>query len=157
MIQAALRHSSSPLWRQLRVSSSSIILTNRTMSSSSTNTDDSPFVKHIVMFRLKEDSPDDTLPKVCQGLLDLPAQIPAIASYELGQDLLLPSGQTHPAGKNRQIVWTVYFQSVDDYNTYDQCAAHQDFLANILKPQLEPGSRAAIQYQVPSLPNNETN
>lgn len=105
-------------------------------------------IKHIVMFRLKEECFEE-IPEVCNGLLDLPKKIPAIAEYELGKDLVLPSGQNHPAGKNRQIVWTVHFNSVEDYNTYDQSEPHQHFIANILKPRLEPGSRAAIQYAVP--------
>ena len=106
-------------------------------------------IKHVVMFRLKEECAEE-IPEVCNGLLDLPKKIPEIVEYELGKDLVLPSGQTHPAGKNRQVVWTAYFQNVEDYNTYDTSEAHQHFIANILKPRLEPGSRAAIQYEVPT-------
>eukprot|EP00980_Cylindrotheca_fusiformis_P003586 scaffold795_cov113-Cylindrotheca_fusiformis.AAC.3 len=105
-------------------------------------------VKHIVMFRLKDACTDEDFDTVCKGLLDLPAKIPEISQHEIGRDLVLPSGQNHPAGKNRQIAWTIYCKNSDDYNTYDQHEAHQYFLKNILGPRVQPGSRAAIQYEV---------
>ena len=107
-------------------------------------------IKHIVMFSLKEDCTEKDYQAVYEGLLALPTQIPGgvIVQYELGKDLKLPGGQTHPAGKNRQIVFSPSFKSIEDYVSYDQHDAHQAFLKNILSPRVLPGSRSAIQYEV---------
>ena len=105
-------------------------------------------VKHIVMVSLKEDSTDDDLARVKAGFLGLPQHISAIQTFELGQDLELKSGQTHPAGKNRILSWTLTFDSAEDYESYNSHPKHQEFLKDILKPVLLPGSRAAIQYDL---------
>lgn len=103
-------------------------------------------IKHIVMFRLKEGWTESHLRSVKDGLLQLPKLIPTILHHELGEDLLLPGGQTHPSGKNRLLSWSVTFHTVDDFQIYDQHPAHKSFLADTLLPLIQPGSRAAIQY-----------
>ena len=105
-------------------------------------------VKHVVMFRFKPGTSTSDVEKIHKGLLSLPKQIPEIKAYELGVDLLLPSGQNHPAGPNRQVSWTATFDNVEDYQTYNDSDEHKEFLGN-LKDLVEPGSRAAIQYEVP--------
>lgn len=100
------------------------------------------------MVSLKEDATDADLERVRAGFLALPSEIPAIKTYELGQDLKLESGQTHPAGKNRVFSWTLTFDSPEDYETYNSHPSHQSFLKDILKPNMLPGSRAAIQYDL---------
>jgi len=105
-------------------------------------------VKHIVMVSLKEDSSDEDMARVKAGFLNLPQQISTIKTYELGQDLKLESGQTHPAGKNRVLSWTLTFDSAEDYETYNSHPKHQEFLKDTLKPAMLPGSRAAIQYDL---------
>lgn len=108
-------------------------------------------IRHIVMFGFKEDATEQDVEKVKAGLLALPKQIPQIVSYELGEDIKLESGQTHPAGKNRVISWSPMFASAADYETYNTHPFHVDFLTNVLKPVLLPGSRAAIQYEIPEI------
>lgn len=106
-------------------------------------------VKHIVMFRLKEEATVADHQAIQEALLALPANCGVnVVSYECGADLRLPAGQNHPLGVNRHIVWTVVTANVQDYNTYNTSQAHMQFLA-LLKPLLEPGSRAAIQYETP--------
>ena len=106
-------------------------------------------VKHIVMFRLKAEATDSDHEKICKALLALPDTCGvSCLAYECGTDLQLPSGQNHPLGPNRHIVWSLTLASIDDYNTYNTSDAHVAFLA-LLKPLLEPGSRAAIQYKIP--------
>jgi Stress responsive A/B Barrel Domain len=100
--------------------------------------------RHIVMFRLKDPS---VAPQVREALLKLPSQIPAIQTYEVGTDLLLPAGRNHPAGPNRLISWTATFASIQDYQLYDEHASHKEFLS-FLKDHVEPGSRASIQYEI---------
>jgi hypothetical protein len=105
-------------------------------------------VKHIVMVSLKKEATDTALELVRAGFLALPSEIPAIKTFELGQDLNLESGQTHPAGKNRVLSWTLTFDTPEDYETYNSHPSHQAFLKDILKPNMLPGSRAAIQYDM---------
>jgi hypothetical protein len=104
-------------------------------------------VRHIVMFSFKDGTSKREIAKIKSGLLDLPKRIPVITDYELGCDLNLEGGQTHPAGKNRILSWTACFDSVKDYEKYDQHEAHKEFLG-LLKPHVLPGSRSAIQYKV---------
>ena len=102
-------------------------------------------IKHIVMFDFTDHTTAEDIARVKESLLNLPHQIPTIRSYELGQDLLLPSGQSHPAGRNRRIAWSCTFPDVQSFESYQSHPAHQEFLA-LLKPLVRPGSRAAIQY-----------
>jgi Stress responsive A/B Barrel Domain len=106
-------------------------------------------VKHIVMFRFKEGTTEEEIQGICQELLALPKAIDCIRSYEVGQDLLLEGGQKHPLGPNRRVAWTATFDSANDYETYNSSEAHLAFLQK-LKPLLDPGSRAAIQYEIPT-------
>lgn len=100
------------------------------------------------MVSLKEKATYEDLARVKGGFLSLPEKISAIKTFELGQDLELDSGKNYPAGKNRVLSWTLTFDSADDYETYNTHPAHQAFLKDILKPNLLPGSRAAIQYDL---------
>jgi hypothetical protein len=104
-------------------------------------------VKHIVMFEVPDDVPAEKVEKLKQGLLSLPGEIDVITEYELGEDLKLEGGQTHPAGKNRTISWSACFASVEHYETYEKHQAHIDVVNNKIKPIITPGSRAAIQYK----------
>ena len=108
-----------------------------------------PKVKHIVMFRLHEQATAADHQAICDALLALPATcgVPMLAP-ECGTDLRMAAGQTHPLGPNRHIAWSCTFNSVEEYTAYNTSAAHGSFLA-LLKPLLEPGSRAAIQYEIP--------
>mmetsp|Transcript_74273 Transcript_74273/g.206348 ORF Transcript_74273/g.206348 Transcript_74273/m.206348 type:complete len:108 (-) Transcript_74273:99-422(-) len=105
-------------------------------------------VKHIVMFGVKEDTTEEQFQSLKDGLLELPKQISSIKEYELGIDLKLESGQTHPAGKNRSVVWSATFDSVEAYEAYAVDAAHKDCIANFIAPVIEPGTRSAIQYSL---------
>mmetsp|Transcript_19142 Transcript_19142/g.36254 ORF Transcript_19142/g.36254 Transcript_19142/m.36254 type:complete len:112 (+) Transcript_19142:112-447(+) len=108
-----------------------------------------PTVQHIVMFRLHDQATAADHQAICDALSALPASCGTkMLSHEVGTDLRLPAGQTHPLGPNRHISWSCSFASVEDYNAYNTSEAHKDFLAQ-LKPLLEPGSRAAIQYEIP--------
>eukprot|EP00929_Paragymnodinium_shiwhaense_P011389 TRINITY_DN11701_c0_g1_i1.p1 TRINITY_DN11701_c0_g1~~TRINITY_DN11701_c0_g1_i1.p1 ORF type:complete len:100 (-),score=15.15 TRINITY_DN11701_c0_g1_i1:154-453(-) len=99
------------------------------------------------MFNLKEDLTAEQLDEIKQGLQALPEKVGVIQSFEAGFDLLLPSGQNHPAGKNRSVCLQVIFDSTEDYETY---AAHPDHVAFLkwIGPMTVPGTRAAIQYYV---------
>mmetsp|Transcript_125688 Transcript_125688/g.268190 ORF Transcript_125688/g.268190 Transcript_125688/m.268190 type:complete len:108 (+) Transcript_125688:75-398(+) len=104
-------------------------------------------VRHVVMFGVKEEATEEQLQTLREGLLSLPQKIEAIKGHELGFDLKLPSGQSHPAGKNRACMWTADFDSEADYEAYAAHAAHIEVINTCIKPIMEPGSRAAIQYK----------
>lgn len=105
-------------------------------------------IKHIVMFSFKKGTTPKDIAKIQNGLLNLPKQISMIRDYELGNDLLLESGQNHPAGKNRLLSWCCTFDTADDYESYSTHPTHVDLINNYIKPHLEPGSRAAIQCEI---------
>lgn len=104
-------------------------------------------IKHVVMFAFKPEVTSEQINALRQELLNLPTVIPQILSYELGDDLRYPSGQEHPLGPNRNILWSVTVSNAQDYQIYNDCEAHQKVLQSI-KKILAPGTRAAIQYEV---------
>merc|ERR1712190_507619 len=98
-------------------------------------------------FGIKDGTPDEKVEAVKAALLQLPTKISQIVGYDIGQDLLLEGGQNHPAGKNRTLVWQADFKSSEDYQIYEKHEDHLAFINDYLKPILEPGTRAAIQYK----------
>lgn len=64
-----------------------------------------------------------------------------------GTDLKLPSGQSHPAGKNRSCTWWADFPSVEAYEAYAAHPEHVKVINELIKPIMEPGSRSAIQIE----------
>mmetsp|Transcript_27649 Transcript_27649/g.31425 ORF Transcript_27649/g.31425 Transcript_27649/m.31425 type:complete len:152 (+) Transcript_27649:92-547(+) len=106
-------------------------------------------VKHVVMFTLQDDVSDEKVAAMKAGLLGLPSKLdPLFVSHELGFDLKLEGGQNHPAGKNRSVVWSATFGSVNDYEKYDTSDEHVSVVSNLIKPIIVPGSRSAIQYSI---------
>merc|ERR1712137_476207 len=100
------------------------------------------------MFGCKADATSEQLKNCKDMLLSLPAKIKTIFSHSLGEDLKLPSGQLHPGGKNRSIVWQCDFASVEDFEAYQTHVAHVACINDGIKPVMEPGSRAAIHYDI---------
>eukprot|EP00933_Yihiella_yeosuensis_P063232 TRINITY_DN6633_c0_g4_i1.p1 TRINITY_DN6633_c0_g4~~TRINITY_DN6633_c0_g4_i1.p1 ORF type:complete len:110 (+),score=25.33 TRINITY_DN6633_c0_g4_i1:85-414(+) len=103
-------------------------------------------VRHVVMFGIQEGTTDEQIAALKDGLLSLPASISQITGHDLGFDLKLPSGQSHPAGKNRAVIWSADFASQEDYEVYASHEAHVKVINDFIKPIMEPGTRAAIQY-----------
>eukprot|EP00438_Fugacium_kawagutii_P031079 Skav204621 [mRNA] locus=scaffold1712:222516:225149:- [translate_table: standard] len=70
-----------------------------------------------------------------------------LASY-VYPDLRLAGGQSHPAGKNRSLVWMADFSSYADF----QALEHDEFYVKTMlsfQSLIEPGSRASLQYADP--------
>jgi Stress responsive A/B Barrel Domain len=105
-------------------------------------------IKHIVMFSFKVGTTNADIQLIRNALLQLPKQIVQIRDYEFGHDMLLKSGQDHPAGKNRLVSWSCTFDNTTDYETYATDLHHVNTINTFIKPHLEPGSRAAIQYEI---------
>lgn len=99
------------------------------------------------MFSIQPEAADSEVEAMKEALLSLPGKIPQIVDHELGVDLKLEGGQNHPAGKNREIGWTVTFASKDDYEIYETHPDHLAVISDFIKPVTSPGSRSAIQYE----------
>ena len=46
--------------------------------------------------------------------------------------------------------WSATFASVADYEIYEKHPAHLKVISELIKPIMEPGTRAAIQYELGS-------
>jgi 5'-methylthioadenosine phosphorylase len=103
-------------------------------------------VRHIVMFGFKESATASQIQACKDGLLGMSSKIPVIKGLEIGEDLQLPSGQKHPAGKNRSLALIVDFDSKEDYEEYAAHKDHQQVIRELIAPIMADGSRAAIQF-----------
>ncbi|CAK0849663.1 unnamed protein product [Prorocentrum cordatum] len=106
-------------------------------------------VKHVVMFGVKElqdavdtdvslarkdDTTAEQMDAVKRCLVDMPGKIKQIKSCEYGADLNLPSGQSHPSGKNRAITFSATFASEAGYEEYATHPAHVACINEFIKP-----------------------
>eukprot|EP00435_Cladocopium_sp_Y103_P038200 s2762_g10.t1 len=103
-------------------------------------------LRHVVMIGVKESTSNEQILAVKEGLAALKDTC-GILEFEFGTDLQLPSGQSHPAGKNRSCTWYADFPSVEAYEAYAAHPEHVKVINDLIKPIMEPGSRAAIQYE----------
>mmetsp|Transcript_24637 Transcript_24637/g.77996 ORF Transcript_24637/g.77996 Transcript_24637/m.77996 type:complete len:107 (+) Transcript_24637:122-442(+) len=103
-------------------------------------------VRHVVMFSFKEGVTDEQIVALKADFDAMPAKIPEIKDSLSGVDVKLPSGQNHPAGKNRDFYWSCDFTDEAAYEIY---ATHPDHVAVLAKVKevIEPGTRAAIQFK----------
>ena len=93
-------------------------------------------VRHIVLFRWKDDVPVDHAAVVDAALGELPAQIESLRSYAYGADLALGDGRW-----DYGVVAT--FDDVAGWRAYDEHPAHADVLARVIRPHLQ--DRAVVQ------------
>eukprot|EP00413_Alexandrium_margalefii_P021383 CAMPEP_0204560182 /NCGR_PEP_ID=MMETSP0661-20131031/32467_1 /ASSEMBLY_ACC=CAM_ASM_000606 /TAXON_ID=109239 /ORGANISM="Alexandrium margalefi, Strain AMGDE01CS-322" /LENGTH=107 /DNA_ID=CAMNT_0051567483 /DNA_START=48 /DNA_END=371 /DNA_ORIENTATION=+ len=103
-------------------------------------------VTHVVMFGFIESATPEQVEDVKKALLAMPDEIKAIQGIRVGEDLKLPSGQNHPAGKNRSLTAIVDFETAEAYEEYAAHPAHLKVISECIKPIMEPGTRAAIQF-----------
>mmetsp|Transcript_23137 Transcript_23137/g.54141 ORF Transcript_23137/g.54141 Transcript_23137/m.54141 type:complete len:142 (+) Transcript_23137:52-477(+) len=103
-------------------------------------------VRHVVVFSFKDSVAEQEIFALKAEFDAMPSKISAILGHESGLDMKLPSGQSHPAGKNRAFIWSCEFADEAAYETYAVHSAHVAVLAKA-KELMEPGSRAAIQYE----------
>ncbi len=92
---------------------------------------DNRLLRHVVLFKFKEDTPADEIEKIEQEFAALPAKIPQIAAYEWGLNNSpegLDKGFTH--------CFLVTFRSEEDRAIYLPHADHQAFVS-LLGPAVE--------------------
>ena len=108
-------------------------------------------VRHIVSFRFKDDVDEDARALLVDNMRSMLAREEfrhLVKASTVGVDIGIP----HPSGaKNATVVAMVDFASQEDYEAY---AVHPDHLRVIkesIAPVIEPGSRNAIQFNVPQI------
>jgi hypothetical protein len=95
-------------------------------------------LRHVVMFRLRDDVTDADVELIKSELLELPKRIDVVRYFELGEDLGLVEG-------NADLVWLAEFDSEEDYLRYTAHPAHTDFFTSVLSPRC--AERTAMQYR----------
>ena len=96
-------------------------------------------LRHIVMFKFKEDAPADAALSLEQGLSRLARSIPEIAAYDYGRDLELREG-------NFDFCLVAEFADVEAFGRYVVHADHQRFIQRQLTPVV--AQRISVQFEV---------
>jgi len=96
--------------------------------------------RHIVLLTLKTDAPENQSGIIIEALRDLPAAIPELASYVVGQDIGLAEG-------NADIAVVADFANGDDYEVYRTHPVHVAVIQESILPFL--AGRAAVQHEIP--------
>ena len=97
----------------------------------------SGMLHHIVLITKKDSASDEAVDAAVEALAGLPAEIPAIRSYEVVREAGLSE-------RNADLAVVASFDSVEDYQTYLAHPAHAAVGAEHLVPLAE--GFAAIQY-----------
>jgi hypothetical protein len=97
-------------------------------------------IRHIVLFRFAEGTPDERIDDLAAGLSALPPAIPEIRRYEHGRNI-----STNPAAWDYAVV--AEFDSLDDHGTYRDHPTHQKLIRELVEPIA--AERAAIQVSLP--------
>ena len=96
-------------------------------------------LRHVVMFKLREDAPNDAIRSLEEGLKKLPPTISEIQSYRFGPDLALRDG-------NFDFCLVADFENAEAFGRYVVHPAHQDFIQTRLTPVVS--ERVSVQYDV---------
>ena len=97
-------------------------------------------VRHVVVFRFREGTTADQRATIAAELRKLPAAIPEIASYTVGEDAGLVDGTW-------DFAVIADFATVADYFTYREHPDHQAVIARHIQPVVQ--ERASTQIVVP--------
>lgn len=95
--------------------------------------------RHVVMLQWQEGTGLDQSRAVVEGLRALPAQIPEILEYTVGEDARVNEG-------NFDVVVVADFDDVAGYLVYRDHPAHQAVIAERIRPIL--AGRAAVQCEL---------
>ena len=95
-------------------------------------------VRHIAMFRLKDDAPEGTFESLSEGLSEMTKRIPGISKYRYGRDLGLREG-------NFDFAVVADFEDEDAFTAYANHPDHQAFIRDQLTPVMT--ERVALQFE----------
>jgi hypothetical protein len=84
-------------------------------------------IRHIVLFRFAEGTPEERVTDLAAGLDALPPAIPEIRRYEHGRNLGVTPGTWDYAV-------VAQFDSVDDQRTYRDHPVHQQLIRELVEP-----------------------
>ncbi len=96
-------------------------------------------VRHVVLFRLKEDAPEGTLHSLTKALARLPECISEISAYSYGRDLGLREG-------NFDFGVVAEFENAEAFAAYVDHPDHQSFVQDLLTPVM--AERVALQFEL---------
>ena len=96
-------------------------------------------LRHVAMFRLKPDAPEDAARGLEEGLFLIAQTIEQIAAYSYGPDLGLREG-------NWDFAVVADFASADDFRAYAEHPDHQAFIRDRLAPVV--AERVSIQFEL---------
>ena len=96
-------------------------------------------LRHVVLFKLKEDAPKGTLALLKDELGALSKSIPEIRAYDYGSDLGLRDG-------NFDLCLVAQFDDAEAFNRYVIHPDHQRFVSDCLTPVA--ADRVAVQFEV---------
>eukprot|EP00929_Paragymnodinium_shiwhaense_P068595 TRINITY_DN34528_c0_g1_i1.p1 TRINITY_DN34528_c0_g1~~TRINITY_DN34528_c0_g1_i1.p1 ORF type:complete len:112 (-),score=31.13 TRINITY_DN34528_c0_g1_i1:113-448(-) len=104
-------------------------------------------VKHIVMFNVKDGTTEEQIGTLRDALVDYAKKSSLIVAGSFKCDLKLEVSKNHPLGKNRDVYWEACFNNVEDYEAYAVDDGHTTIIKTLIAPIIEPGTRAAIQFE----------
>lgn len=96
-------------------------------------------IRHIALFRFKEEAPTDTRQSLEEGLFQIAQTISVISSYEYGGDLGLREG-------NFDFGVVADFADAADFENYVNHPDHLAFLNERLLPVL--AERVSLQFEL---------
>ena len=96
-------------------------------------------IRHVALFTLKADAPEGTIRSLEEGLAEVERLVDVLSAYSYGPDLGLREG-CYDFGV------VADFASADDFQTYVDHPAHQDFIRARLTPVLR--ERVSIQFEL---------
>ncbi len=95
--------------------------------------------RHIVLLQWKDDSTEEERAAVPAALKGLPAMIPQLRSYVMGDDAGVNEG-------NMNLGIVADFDDVEGYLVYRDHPAHQEIIREKIQPIL--AGRAAVQHEL---------
>ena len=96
-------------------------------------------IRHVVMFRWRDDAPADAAANLSARLAELPGLIPEIRSYRFGADEGLADG-------NFDYAVVADFDDAAAFFTYRQHPAHQKFIDDHITGKV--AGRMAVQFDL---------
>lgn len=95
-------------------------------------------IRHVVLIKWKDETDPNQVEAVASALAEVPALMPFIRRYEMGEDLGVIG--------SHDFAIVADFDSIEDYRTYADHPDHLAMSAKFIAPILE--SMARVQFRV---------